>query len=67
MLVKVCDICGEKIDMDNYTNLYGAYTRSIERYKNNHPYDLGNHDICKICAREYTLAQLIEIIRPSNV
>ena len=67
MLVRVCDVCGEKLDADNLIKLDGGLIRSAEMYKNKHEYDFPERDICLKCARTYNLTQIIELVRKPNV
>lgn len=66
MLVRICDICGEKLDADNLIKLDGGFIRSTEKYKNKHDYDFKERDICLRCAREKNLMQIIESVRILN-
>lgn len=67
MLVRVCDVCGEKLDADNLVRIDGGFIRSVEKYKNKHDYDFQERDICLSCARSNNLMQIIEKVRVLNV
>lgn len=66
MLVKVCDLCGERVDVDNYINIEGGFIRSAEEYNNIMKRDFYEFDICMSCARTFNLAHVIVSIKKSN-
>lgn len=67
MLVKICDVCGERVNVDNYINIEGGFFRNKEKYNDNQKRDLREFDVCMSCARSFNLAQILESIRLSNV
>lgn len=63
MLIKVCDICGEKIDDKNYVVI-----ESSRFYVGSRDYMLiEDCDICKKCADKYSLTETLQAARIKNV
>lgn len=67
MLIRICDNCGEKLDVDNSIRLDSGFIRSTEKFKNKNTYDFGECDICLKCARTYNLMQILDKVRVLNV
>ena len=67
MLVKICDVCGERIDTNNYVYMQGGFLRNKDKYNDNQKRDFIEFDICVSCAKSYNLMQVVESVRISNV
>ena len=66
MLVKICDICGEIIDTNNYVYIKEGFFRNKEKYGDNQMRQFYESDICMKCARTYNVMQFVESIRMST-
>lgn len=67
MLVKVCDVCGERVDTNNYIYFQGGFLRNKDKYGDDRKIDFDEFDVCTSCVRSYNLTQVIESVRMSNV
>ena len=62
MLVKICDICGTKIDVDDYVKIEGGFIKRKEKSYCNRDEEFYECDICMSCAKTYSLMQIIDKI-----